>query len=120
MNTHKHIPLLIAALLVGWLAACGGRMPQQALDDAQAALARADSAEADHYAADLYEMAQDSLSAGHIQAEGRNYRRARELFRASTSLANEAASEVDRQQERFETMPDSLGMPGSLSNGLGK
>ena len=120
MNTHKHIPLLITVLLVGWLAACGDQMPQQELDDAQAALARADSAEADMYAADLYEAARDSLAAGQAEVEAGAYDRARELFLAAATLANEAVSEAVRQKGQLEILPDSLGAPDSLSNGLGK
>lgn len=116
---------LIAVLWIGTLVGCNRvdqgvqDEAQAALDEAWAALALADSAEANLYVANIYEAAVDSLEAGQAEMEAEAYDRAHELFLAAAALATQAASEASLQKTRIDTMPDTLGTPDSLSNGRG-
>jgi hypothetical protein len=96
-------------LLAFFLSGCA-EMPQQALDNARAALATADSAEADRYVPELYQAAQDSFAVAQTEMEtqnnmmalSRNYVRTRKLLEATTAAATQAANAVPARKEQMQ------------------
>ena len=94
---------LCALLLVG----CA-QSPTQELSDAQVALDSARVAEADRYAADQYQLAQDSLSAAQAEIEAKNYDKARTLLAFVTETANAAREAVPARKEEAKVEVETL------------
>jgi hypothetical protein len=107
--------VLAAALAGGVLIGCAGS-PEQQIEDAYAALATADSLEADQYVPELYMAAQDSFAAAHSEIEGQegvagvkpDYTRAEALLEYVIATANEAAAQVPARKEEVRVETDSL------------
>lgn len=99
----KFVFLFLSSVFVLGITLFGcAREPQHDLEAAEAALAAADSAEADIYASDLYEAAQDSFAVAQAEIERqntiggfeRNYDRAESLLQFVRQTAAEAETLV--------------------------
>ncbi|HEX7069531.1 MAG TPA: DUF4398 domain-containing protein [Rhodothermales bacterium] len=107
--------VLAATLASAVLFGCAGS-PEQQIEDAYAALAAADSLEADQYVPELYMAAQDSFAAAHSEIEGQegvagvkpDYTRAKTLLEYVVATANEAAAQVPARKEEVRVETDSL------------
>ena len=101
-------PFLTVVLVFGLalLAGCA-KAPQQAVDEAKAALETARTEGADRYVPDLFNAAQDSLNAAMAEIEAqnskfaltRNYDRAQQQLEAAKASANAAKDAVAAKKE---------------------
>lgn len=106
------LSLVLSLVLVSGCA----KAPQQAVDDANAALAAAKQAEADRYLVDEFKAAQDSLNAAVAEIEAqnskfaltRNYDKASKLLASATALANQITSQVDAKKEEVKAAASQL------------
>lgn len=95
-----------ACLLLGFLTGCADQ-PVEELTQAREALRSAAEAEADVYAPEQYQAAQDALEAAERELEAqldqsamsRDYTPARELLQSAISTANAAAAQVPDRKE---------------------
>lgn len=108
MKKNSLLTLIIAFFFAGSMGLMGcAEAPQTKVDEAQAALAAADSAEADVYAADQYVAAQDSFAAAQAEIEtqnaafglSRDYSRAEALLQSVVDLANASTEQVASRKE---------------------
>ncbi len=111
----KYQVLSVAALSFLLFTGCESA-PEKQIEEAFAALATADSLEADLYAPELYTAAQDSFAAAQSEVEGQegvagvkpDYARAKALLAYTTETANLAASEVPARKEAMRLETDGL------------
>lgn len=109
MRSKMLLPLLAMCLLA--LAVGCAKVPQQEMDAAKAAIEAAKTAEADRYAADQFNAAQDSLDAAMAEVDQqnakfaltRNYDKAAQLLKSATDAANAAAAAVAANKEQVKT-----------------
>lgn len=121
---RKYFFITLSLVLLLILVSGCAKAPQQAVDDANAALAAAKQAEADRYLANEFKAAQDSLNAALAEIETqnskfaltRNYDKASKLLEAATALANQITSQVDAKKEEVKT--EAQQMFTDLQNGL--
>lgn len=111
MRKHNRSFLPAALLLVVLFTGCA-QVPQEKLDEAQAALLRADEAEADLYVAEQFRAAQDSFAAAQVEIEvqsgksafSRDYSDAEALLQSTIDAAQAAIEgvEVGKEAVRLE------------------
>ncbi|HEX9654003.1 MAG TPA: DUF4398 domain-containing protein [bacterium] len=102
--------LLVTVFFMALVIGCA-KAPQQEIDAAKAALDAAKTGEADRYAADEFNAAQDSLDAAMAEIDQqnakfaltRNYGKAAQLLKSATDAANAAAVAVAANKEQVKT-----------------
>jgi hypothetical protein len=100
--------LALSLMVVLALVAGCAKAPQQEIEAAKAALEAAKTAEADRYAADLYNAAKDSLDAALAEVEAqnakfaltRNYGNAQKWLQSAVAAANAAVEAVAANKEQ--------------------
>jgi len=115
MNARSFLKTFCVMLVLAFLAGCA-EAPKQAIDAANAAMEAAKSAEADRYAADMYNAAKDSLTAAMTEVENqnakfalmRNYGHAQQLLDAALASFTNAKDAAAANKEKVKAEADSL------------
>ena len=111
MKFKSFLLLVVFAL---FLVGCGDEVPQQAIDDAKAALDAAKAAQADQYVPDQYNTASNQLNAALAQVEEQkeamfsDFEEATNLLVSAKNAADEAASAVPAKKEEVKQGTESL------------
>ncbi len=109
MDKQKGRIVTLSILIVIGLTAGCAKAPQDAMDEATAALDAAKTAEADRYAPEMYQAAQDSMAAAQAEIEAQNaqmafsrsYSRTRQILNATTTAARAAANAAPTGKEQM-------------------
>lgn len=109
----KHVLFIAVALASLWVIGCS-KAPEAERDASQTALQTAQTAEAEQYASQTYQMALDTLNAAKAEQQKqdgkfsafRSYGTARQMYASAQALADRAADEAKtaKEQVRVETM----------------